>query len=34
MAVCFLLGVNVFTFYVLSQGGGLSLGETVSCVYM
>ena len=27
MAVCFLLGVNVFTFYVLSQGGGLSLGE-------
>ena len=27
MAVCFLLGVNVFIFYVLSQGGGLSLGE-------
>ena len=32
MAVCFLLGVNVFTFYVLNQGGGLSLGEMCHCV--
>jgi len=30
MAVFLLLGVNVFTFYVLNQGGGLSLGETTA----
>ena len=27
VAVCFLLGVNVFTIYVLNQTGGLSPGK-------